>query len=288
MTGFGKSEGTIDKFRVTVEIKSVNNRYLDINFRAPSNILTYEYDLRDLIRQKVNRGKINVTIDIKEDYNNNPAPSVDLKKIENFYKTLLTVKDKLNIPGEVNLAHLMQLPNVFESDLTNIDEDKFLSGLKDIFSNALTEFNRMRNNEGEHLIKDMNERLGHIKNTLEFVRENSKNDVQNEFNTLLKRLDDVLETNNFDRSRLEQEIALISDKVDITEEIIRFESHLNQFEQTLKRESELGKKLTFILQEMHREANTINSKTTNIEVSHKIIQVKEEIEKIREQAQNIE
>lgn len=287
MTGYGKSEGSIENFLVSIEIKSVNNRFLDINLRAPSSIQSFEPELREMVKAKVNRGKINVFIDIKEN-KNIEGNFVNHEKLSALYKALLSVKNKLNIPGEVQLSHLLQFPDLMESDFSEINEEVFKTGLRSIFKIALDALIEMRLKEGAHLISDMNDRLNAIRNAFNDVREKSQGEVKNEFNLLVNRIEELLENKTIDRDRLEQEIALISDKVDITEEIIRFESHLIQFEQTLKRDSELGKKLIFILQEMHREANTINSKTTNVEVSHKIIQVKEEIEKIREQAQNIE
>lgn len=287
MTGYGKSEGSIEIFLVTIEIKSVNNRFLDINLRAPSSIQSFEPELREMVKAKINRGKINVFIDIKEN-KNIEGNFVNHEKLSALYKALLSVKNKLNIPGEVQLSHLLQFPDLMESDFSEINEEVFKTGLRSIFKIALDALIEMRLKEGAHLISDMNDRLNAIRNAFNDVREKSQGEVKNEFNLLVNRIEELLENKTIDRDRLEQEIALISDKVDITEEIIRFESHLIQFEQTLKRDSELGKKLIFILQEMHREANTINSKTTNVEVSHKIIQVKEEIEKIREQAQNIE
>lgn len=287
MTGYGKSEGSIENFLVSIEIKSVNNRFLDINLRAPSSIQSFEPELREMVKAKINRGKINVFIDIKEN-KNIEGNFVNHEKLSALYKALLSVKNKLNIPGEVQLSHLLQFPDLMESDFSEINEEVFKTGLRSIFKIALDALIEMRLKEGAHLISDMNDRLNAIRNAFNDVREKSQGEVKNEFNLLVNRIEELLENKTIDRDRLEQEIALISDKVDITEEIIRFESHLIQFEQTLKRDSELGKKLIFILQEMHREANTINSKTTNVEVSHKIIQVKEEIEKIREQAQNIE
>lgn len=288
MTGYGKAEATIGNFEITIEVKSVNNRYLDISFRAPSFLLMFESELRDLIKTNVNRGKIIIFIDIKGKLNPENGNSVNEEKLLSLYNTLNSIKEKLNIPDKIELSHLLQFQDLFEADISTLDEDQLLEALKTGLSKALKAFNTMRGKEGAHLIDEMTSRLETITKTLSEVRQLSNGTVRSVFDKLSKRVNDLLENKAIDRDRLEQEIALISDKVDITEELTRFESHITQFHHSLKRDSEVGKKITFILQEMHREANTINSKTTEVDIAHRIIEIKEDIEKIREQAQNIE
>lgn len=288
MTGYGKADGSLRNFEFTVEVKSVNNRYLDITFRTPSFLSMFEPQLRDLIKQSVKRGKVTVFIDIKEKYNPDNGNSVNEEKLLSLHSTLSSIRDKLNITDKIELAHLLQFQDLFEADMSTMDETELLKTLTNTLSSALQAFNAMRIKEGRHLIEEMSSRISTITENLAQVRSKAQGTVRKNFEKLLKRVDDLLESGKIDRERIEQEIALISDKVDITEELTRFDSHLLQFEQTLKREAEVGKKLTFILQEMHREANTINSKTTETEIAHRIIHVKEDIEKIREQAQNIE
>jgi len=288
MTGYGKAEHTLKKFELTIEVKSVNNRYLDIGFRTPSLISMFEAQLRKLIKESAKRGKVTIFIDIKEKQDPENGSSVNEQKLMSLYNTLSSIKEKLNIQGNIDLSHLVQFQDLFEVDISTIDENELSKTLRSTLKDALTAFNEMRVKEGDHLIEDMSARIKAITSNLLEVKKLSEGTVKKEFDKLFKRINDLLDSNKIDRDKLEQEIALISDKVDISEEITRFESHLNQFNQTLKQDSEIGKKLTFILQEMHREANTINSKTTEVEVAHKIIYVKEDIEKIREQAQNIE
>jgi len=288
MTGYGKSQSTIDGFEITVEIKSVNNRYMDIMFKMPVVFSSFEARLRNIIKKNINRGKVGIYIDLKEAVKSQNGSAVNDVKLKQRYDTLNSIKEKLNIKGEIELMHLLQFEELFEVDASAIDEDKLFNQLKSTMIDALEIFNKMRVKEGEHLISDMNTRLELIDGIIKDVKKESNGTVREEFEKMMKRIDELMDNNKIDSDRLEQEIALISDKVDITEELTRFESHIGQFNHTLKRDSELGKKLTFILQEMHREANTINSKTTNVDISHKIIQVKEEIEKIREQTQNIE
>lgn len=288
MTGYGKGQHTSGKFEITIEIKSVNNRYLDILFRMPSILSSFESELRQVIKQNVSRGKISVFIEIKEAVKNNNGNTIDEEKLLHYYNILKSIKDKLNLSQEIELNHLLTFQELFETDISNVDEIKFKTDLLTTLDKAIKSFNKMRFKEGKHLITDMIERLDKIDNITQSVYKKAPANVRNEFDKLLIRINELLENQQIDPERLEQEIALISDKVDITEELTRMDSHIGQFRQTLKRDKELGKKLTFILQEMHREANTMNSKTTDVEISHLIIQVKEEIEKIREQTQNIE
>lgn len=288
MTGYGKAQSTIDSFEITVEIKSVNNRYMDVMFKMPFAFSSFEPQLRKIVKQNINRGKVSVFIDLKEAVQSQNGSPINEKRLIQRYETLKSIKNKLNIPGEIELSHLLQFEELFEVDASILDEEKLFNQLKSTLEEAITIFNKMRTKEGEHLIADMNERLELINKIINEVNQKSDGIVRDEFEKMMKRIEELLDNKKIDAERLEQEIAIISDKVDITEELTRFESHIGQFKQTLKRDSELGKKLTFILQEMHREANTINSKTTDVEISHEIIRVKEEIEKIREQTQNIE
>lgn len=288
MTGFGKAQSMIDGFEITVEIKSVNNRYLDIMIKMPLTLSSFEPDLREIVKKNIKRGKVSIFIDLREIIQQTNDSPVNEEKLQQKFAMLKAIKKKLNIPGEIELNHLLQFEELFDADISHIDEQKLLRQIKATVEDALIALNKMRVKEGEHCIADMTKRLNVISTIITDIKQKAGGTVRVEFEKLMQRIEELLDTKSIDHNRLEQEVALISDKVDITEELTRFNSHIVQFNQTLKRDSELGKKLTFILQEMHREANTINSKTTNVEISHQVIQVKEEIEKIREQAQNIE
>ncbi len=288
MTGYGKGQVSAGNLEIIIEIKSVNNRYLDILFRMPSMVSAFETDLRKLIKKSVNRGKVSVFAEIKQTLNNDNSSAINEDKLNYYYNNLKAIKEKLALSGPIEISHLLSFQDLFETDISRIDEAEFKQHLIKSVELALEAFNAMRLKEGQHLIDDMTVRLDKIEAITKQVHEKAPANVRAEFEKLKNRVNELLDNQQVDNDRLEQEIALISDKVDITEELTRMESHIGQFRQTLKRDKELGKKLTFILQEMHREANTMNSKTTDIKISHLIIQVKEEIEKIREQTQNIE
>lgn len=288
MTGYGKSQNTFSFFEVTIEIKSVNNRYIDIMFKIPSIISHFEPQLRETVKENAVRGKISVFIDIKEVGNGNNGSSVNEKKLMHYFNTLTDIKKKLNLQDSIELRHILQFQELFEVDISGIDEKEFYIAIKKTLLEALSAFNEMRAQEGNNLGSDINNRLVHITEIVKFVEAKAPVNVKTEYEKLVARVVEILSGQKVDQDRMMQEIALISDKVDISEELTRLKSHVQQFERTLKDDSELGKKLTFILQEMHREANTMSSKTTDVEISHQVIKIKEEIEKIREQAQNLE
>lgn len=288
MTGYGKSQNTFNFFEVTIEIKSVNNRYIDIMFKLPSIISHFEPQLRETVKENAVRGKISVFIDIKEVGSGNNGSTVNEKRLMHYFNTLNEIKTKLKLQDPIELRHLLQFQELFDVDISNIDEKEFFAAINNTLLEALKAFNEMRSREGTNLGIDIKNRLLQIRDISSKIDQKAPENVKTEYEKLVSRINEILTGQKVDQDRMLQEIAIISDKVDITEELTRLKSHIQQFEHTLKDDSELGKKLTFILQEMHREANTMSSKTTDVEISHQVIKIKEEIEKIREQAQNLE
>ena len=198
------------------------------------------------------------------------------------------IQRSLNTEEPIKIGHLLQFPDFFEFDLSTIDLDTVKEMLVQSLLGALKDFNSMRDQEGAFLLKDMNDRMRTIEQFSEIVSSKGRGNIEIEYERLWNNIARLIDEDKIDKMRLEQEIAIIADKVDITEECVRMSSHLEIFRETLNKQGEVGKKLTFILQEMLREANTMNSKTTDTEISHKVIRIKEEIEKLREQAQNLE
>ena len=288
MTGFGKSQSINENIELEIEVRSVNSRYLDLSVRLPNMISAFEMPIRDKIKQKVIRGKVTVYANLKKAPSAESNALVDNSKILERYNQLKSVKELLNIAEDIKLSHLLTVGDLFEFDLDKLDAKKLLDIIIKTLDQALESFNTMRDAEGSHILKDMLERNEHIAELLAFVEKKSKLNVQQEFDQQLENVKNLIAQNKIDQDRLNMEIAVIANRVDITEECVRMHSHLNLFEITLRQDGESGKKLNFILQEMLREANTMNSKTSDIEVSHKVNKIKEEIEKLREQAQNIE
>ena len=288
MTGFGKSQKINQNLELEIEVRSVNSRYLDLSVRLPNALSAFEMPVRERLKESVIRGKVTVYANLKKVTVSENGESLDYSKIQESYNQLKNVKELLNLDEDIKLSHLLSMGDLFEPDLENIDEAKLLSIILAALDQALDAFNKMRDIEGTYILQDMLKRNIHISELLEMVEKKSKLNKKQEFDRLLENVKNLIAQDKIDQDRMNMEIALIADRVDITEECVRMHSHIKLFEGTLKQKGESGKKLNFILQEMLREANTMNSKTSDIEVSHNVIKIKEEIEKLREQAQNIE
>ncbi len=288
MTGFGKAQSINKNIELEIEVHSVNSRYLDLSVRLPNSLSVFEMPIRDKIKEKIIRGKVTLYVNLKISPSDETQTRINNSKIIERYNQLKRIKELLKIKEDIKLSHLLTVGDIFEVDLNTFDEKKLLDIISKTLDQALNAFNAMRDTEGNHILKDMLERNKNISEILAFVEKKSKLNVQKEFNRQLENVKNLVAQDTIDQDRLNMEIALIADRVDITEECVRMRSHISLFENTCKQDGESGKKLNFILQEMLREANTMNSKTSDIEVSHKVIKIKEEIEKLREQAQNIE
>lgn len=288
MTGFGRAGSRNNRFELNIEVRSVNNRYLDLNLRVPRFMTQFENEIRDQIKSAVNRGKVSVFIDLREAAGNDAEYFLDNEKIKKRFKMLEQTKSLLGLAGPVTMDHLIKFQDLFDVDFEQIDEKELKSLYQPAIKDALKQFNDMRESEGDFIYKDMVMRIDSLSEFTDFVEEKGRLTVRSDFEKLLNQVKELIGEQKVDENRLEQEIAIIADKVDITEECIRMKSHINLFKETLEINNEAGKKLTFILQEMLREANTMNSKATDVRILHKVIQMKEEIEKLREQAQNIE
>ncbi|MEJ2542929.1 MAG: YicC family protein [Calditrichaceae bacterium] len=288
MTGFGKANVVNQNIELEIEIRSVNSRYLDLSIRLPNMLSAFEMPVRDKVKEKVMRGKVTVYVNLRKATSDKTNVFLDDAKILERYNQLKSVKELLKINDDIKISHLLTMGDLFEIDLDTLDEKELLKILIKTLEKALDSFNKMRDKEGSHILKDMLQRNKTITGILAFVEKKSKLNVQQEFDRQLENVQNLIAQDKIDHDRLNMEIAIIADRVDITEECVRMHSHIKLFEDTCNQKDESGKKLNFILQEMLREANTMNSKTSDIEVSHRVIKIKEEIEKLREQAQNIE
>lgn len=288
MTGYGKHSVSDSLIEVTVELRSVNNRYLDVSIRMPREISALENTVRDILKSEIIRGKLSVSVNIRKNESLDTDIAVDDAYLENKINLLQKIQKSLKTQEQIKISHLLQLPDFFEFDLAALDLDKVKEMLLESLQGAIKEFNLMREQEGSFLLNDMKERMKEIEQLSTIVSSQGRGNIKTEYERLWNNIARLIDEDKIDKMRLEQEIAIIADKVDITEECVRMSSHLELFRDTLNKEGEVGKKLTFILQEMLREANTMNSKTTDTNISHKVILIKEEIEKLREQAQNLE
>ncbi len=288
MTGYGKAEVKTEYGEINTEIRSLNNRYLDIGLKLPKSLSNYELAVKELIKKKIMRGKLTVTINFKDKSLTAGEVNLNSELIEFYHNLLKQLKEKTRVGGEITIDHLLQFKELFELSEEESEDRQVEEVLLKCVDEALDRLNAMREKEAVNISKDINKRLKMISSFTAKIRKLGKKTARAELQKMKERIRELVNGNELDENRLEQELALIADRVDITEESTRIASHVNLFQDVLNNRPEVGKKLTFILQEMHREANTIGSKTSDVEISHLVISMKEEIEKLREQVQNLE
>lgn len=288
MTGFGRATGKLGGVQVNIEIRTVNHRFQEISIRLPKNYSSYENVAREIVRKNVNRGKISVFINIDEGDAKLEKMSLNKQVAKGYFDLLNELRDTTGLSEPVSLSHLMRFDDIFQSDDDETENKEFTEFFKSLTKECVDHLNGMRKAEGDALVKDMLERNQFISDATAFFEEESKDLPREEFEKLYSRVKENLDMGDFDKTRLEQEIAIISDRVDICEEIVRLKSHCDLYAKEMEKKEPVGKRINFIIQEMNREVNTIGSKSSKISVLHKVVDVKQEIEKMREQIQNVE
>ncbi len=287
MTGFGRATYEVDGRTYTVEIKSVNHKYNDINIRLPRFLNSIEDELRKQIQANISRGKIDVFIN----FDNYSDKGYNIKINRNLAKEYLTelksLADETGVPFELSVIDVSKLPDILKMEEDG-DEELIAKELKVALSEALKNFVDMRTKEGEKLAEDMKKRVDWIEVKVGEIAKFSSTLVEEYIEKLETRVKELMKTDVVDETRLAQEIVIYSDKCSIEEELTRLNSHISQFNELLKGSSPIGKKFDFLVQEMNREVNTIGSKANCLEITNRVIDIKTEIENIREQIQNIE
>lgn len=288
MTGFGRGEFLQDNRKMTVEIKSVNHRYCDINVRMPRKISFLENDVRNYIKNKLSRGKIDVYIS----YEDQSEKKESIKFNEELTKEYLSYFDYITktfgLENDIKVSHMTRYPDVLSIEEQQEDEELLWTILSSAVDIAIEKMITTRETEGQLLKKDIIQKLDNMLEVLSLIKEKTPLVVEEYKNRLETRINEMLTNSNIDETRLAMEVAIYADKSCIDEEIVRLESHIEHFKKTFKTNQPIGRKLDFLSQEMNREANTILSKTNSINISNQAIELKTEIEKIREQIQNIE
>ena len=288
MTGYGRAELVKEDVKASVDISSANNRFCEIQFRLPKSLGPLESKLKEIILSTITRGKISYTLNWEES-----LPLASYAKLNeeaaDVYQTIIAqLKEKYNLSGEVGVDHFLNLPDLIKVEKEEYDIDKAWEVVNEVTLKALEEFNSMRKSEGTRLASDLKQRVKNLDRTISEIEDLTPLNVNNYRKKLKLRVSELLADMVVDEQRIEQEVALMAEKCDVTEECVRFKSHNQQFLSALKEGGPVGKRLTFLLQEMNREANTIGAKASDARISQKVIFLKEEIEKIREQVQNIE
>lgn len=287
MTGFGKGKSSKNKISAEVEIKSVNSRFYEVSLKTPSLLSTYDYEIKEIIKSKVQRGKLNVVIHFKKDGIENGLPSVDKDKLLNQMKLIKKIKSISGIKENIELNHLLNSKEIFTTQETELSKPEF-EIIKSALTKALDKLILMKKKEGAELARDLNSRIEKINKKILEIEKVFRKSINEYYEKLKQRISELASNVEINEDRLNIELALIADRADITEECVRLKSHVKFFKESLRMESEPGKKLNFLCQEMNRETNTISSKSISTEIIHSSVFIKEEIEKIREQIQNIE
>ena len=288
MTGFGRAEEITDNYKLSVEIKSVNHRYLDLNIKMPRRFFPFEADIRNIVKEYVSRGKVDLFInylDFKD-----KAGGVYLNKniVEKYLDIGLELCKEYKIVDDLKVSHLLQLPDVISIDEPELDEDEIKSRLFTVLNKACKVFLSTREAEGEKLFTDMSSKLKVLADTTENIDKRYPEVLEEYKAKLTLKVNELLSGASIEENRIATEVTLFADKIGIDEEVVRLFSHIKAMNDEMKLDTGIGRKLDFLAQEMNREANTILSKSTDLNIADYAIILKTEIEKIREQIQNIE
>ncbi len=289
MTGFGRGVVSDNGIICTVEIKSLNSRFLDLNIRLPQRFQDKELQLKEQIQNTVSRGKLNVTVHLDQKNGDESGLHYDPEKVTSYSRILNEIRDLAGIDEQITLRSLLNFGDIFSVQEED-DEQKehFWKLIQQATADAVKNLIKMRQQEGTQLKHDLKERITTIEEELIEIEEKSKGRIPAAKEKLLVRVKSLMEDDNFDEDRLELEIAIMVDKMDITEELVRLRSHLKFFLEAIEEGSLMGRRLNFLTQEINRELNTIGSKANNSEIAHHVVRSKESLEQIREQVQNIE
>lgn len=288
MTGYGRGKYECDSREYTVEIKSVNNRYSDISIKMPRNISFLEDTVRKLISNSITRGKVEVFVSFtnNSDKGRNIELNYDLAK--NYIEAMKKLAEETSINSNIEVIDVVRLPDVLNTTLDQEGENIITEELTKTVSEAITNFIKMREIEGEKIKEDLQERIESVSEKINQINSISTGLVSEYIVKLEKRVNELLKLNVVDENRLAQEIVIYSDKCSVEEEITRMKSHISQFLNLLEQTNSNGKRIDFLIQEMNRETNTIGSKANNLQITNYVVDIKTELENIREQIQNIE
>ena len=287
MTGFGQGEAANAHSTVTVEVRSVNHRFLDIAFKLPRSLQNREPDIKEIVRGKIARGRVSITIAVESSLASQGV-AINERVLEQYLTQLRAFAMRHNIDDHITLDALVTLPEVVTTKEIEAGEDELWPLVERSLGDALDACNRMRVEEGRSLDTDLNERMRLIERTVAAIEKLAPAVAKRQVDTLRKRVAQLAGDVAVPEDRIAAEIVMLADRTDVTEEIIRLRSHLGQFNGALKDGGEVSKRLTYLLQEMHREASTMGSKAADTDIIQHVIVLKEETEKLREQVQNLE
>ena len=288
MTGYGSAKGSVEGQEITVELKSVNNRYLDCSVRLPRNFLFAEDTVKQAVSAGISRGKVDVFVSAQASQDSGTVVSVNEELARGYRDAVAHIAETLGLESGLNAFSLARFPDVLTVERRELDKDKAAAALSEITAKAVEEFNAMREREGERLRRDMLGKLETIEGLVSVVEERSPQTVKEYRERLEARLRDILADRSLDEQRVITEAAIFADRTAVDEETVRLRSHIAQFRTMLEEGSPIGRKMDFLVQEFNRESNTIGSKCSDASLAKVVVDLKSEIEKIREQLQNVE
>ena len=288
MTGFGRCEFTDEKRKFTVELKSVNHRYLDVNIKMPKKLNFFESSIRALLKEYIERGKVDVYITYEDYTEDNYALKYNSALAAQYLDYLNRMAEEFSLENDIRVSNLSRYPDVLVMEEQDVDEKELWDGLERALRGACEQFVASRIKEGESLKVDLIDKLDHMISYVDFIEKRSPQIMEEYRKRLEDKIKEILGDRQMDDGRIATEVTIYADKVCVDEETVRLRSHINTTKETLLEGGSIGRKLDFIAQEMNREANTILSKANNIEISDTGINLKTSIEKVREQIQNIE
>lgn len=288
MTGYGRGQQTVDNMNITVEIKSVNHRYFEFSARTPRQYIFLEEKLKSFFQQKISRGKVECFVTVQviegEDY----TVSVNQAIAKGYIEAFNQLKESFGIEDDVTVTSLARFPDVLTVEKNEDDHEKIWNAVLPVAQQAVDSLVEMRLKEGEKLKDDVLSRIEVITENVKYIEKRSPETVGEYTQKLLARMNEVLEGVNVDEQRILTEAAIYADKIAVAEETVRLMSHMAQLREMFSSDEPVGRKMDFIVQEMNRESNTIGSKAQDVDIARKVVDIKSEIEKIREQIQNIE
>lgn len=289
MTGFGRGEYKNDNYHFIVECRTINHKYADINIRLPRKISFLEDKIRSVVKDYVKRGRVDLYIKLDLIGSEDVNLKFDEKLATQYVNILKNIKSTFELQDDITVMNIAKFPDVIKSEEKEEDEDLLWSMLKEALQDALLRLKDMRSEEGIKLANDIDMRCDLLNNYIEEIEKYSYNVVNDYKERLKNRITEILDNPSLvDETRLAQEVAIYADKCSITEEIVRFRSHINQLKNAIHKNESIGRKIDFLIQEMNRETNTIGSKSSDLNITNLVVEVKSELEKIREQIQNIE
>ena len=288
MTGFGRFEAGDENRKLVVEMKAVNHRYCDINIKMPKKLSFFDSSIRAVMKKYIQRGKVDVFITYEDNTENTMSLKYNKDMAQAYYQALKAMSDDFDIENDVRVSSLSRYPEVLVLEEQTVDEDALLKLIETAVSGACEKFVETRITEGNQLKEDLLGKLDGMLEMVAYIEERSPQIIKEYQEKLLTKVRELLENNTVDESRILTEVTIFADKICVDEETVRLRSHIQSAKETLIAGGSVGRKLDFIAQEMNREANTILSKANDLAISNKAIDLKTEIEKVREQIQNIE